>query len=282
MRGALLCSLTALLVSTVSVDAAAPPARTPLVQRQTVDLELVIMTDASGSIDRREAALQRQGIAAAFRSAEVVRAIQNGTMGRIAVAYVDWAAEYYNTVVVDWTIISDKASADAFAGKLLATPLNFFDGTAIGGAMYFGAELIGSNAIEGTRRTIDISGDGPDNQGTQPSIARTEIVARGITINGLPIVTNQYGGGEWGAYYGDLFNFYRSCVIAGRGSFAIAAQGFDDFANAVRRKLVLEISDLTPVEPQSARVMRAAAPQPRALTPPAQDTDRANCLGGYF
>src|SRR5687767_3281792 len=136
MRALLPCTITALLLSAApAAAAAAAPGPQPLARRQPVDLELVIMTDASGSIDRQEAMLQRQGVAAAFRSAEVVRAIQNGPLGRIAVAYSDWAAEYYTDVVVDWTIISDKASADAFAGKLLSTPLNFLEGTSIGGAM---------------------------------------------------------------------------------------------------------------------------------------------------
>jgi hypothetical protein len=187
-------------------------------------------------------------------------------------------------VVVDWTVIRDKASADAFAEKLLTTPLNFFDGTAIGGAMVYGAELIERNYIDGTRRTIDISGDGPDNQGTYPSLVREEIAAKGITINGLPIVTDSYGGGEWGAYYGDLFNFYKNCVIAGRGSFALAAEGFADFANAVRRKLVLEISDATPLEDEPRIIRAAAAPFQRQLTPPDATSpgNRENCLGGFF
>jgi hypothetical protein len=245
------------------------------------------MTDTSGSIDPQEARLQRQGVATAFRSADVVRAIQNGALGRIAVAYTDWAAEYYNRVVVDWTVISDKGSADAFANKLLTTRLNFFDGTAIGGAMHFGAELIENNAYDGTRRTIDISGDGPDNEGSSPSLARREIAAKGITINGLPIVTPSLGGGDWGIYYGDLLAYYRNCVIVGRGSFAIEARGFSDFANAVRRKLVLEISDATPPTGEApARITRvAAAPRAPAQQLPAPSTetqDRANCLGGGF
>jgi hypothetical protein len=294
MRAALfsLIAMVLLPAQPAAGAAAQPPARaTATVRPQPVDLELVLMTDASGSIDQEEAVLQRQGVAAAFRSPEVVRAIQNGALGRIAVAYADWAAEYYNRIVVDWMVISDKSSADAFANKLLTTRLNFFDGTAIGGAMHFGAELIEGNNFDGTRRTIDISGDGPDNEGTTPSLVRREIAARGITINGLPIVTPQYGGGEWGIYYGDLFNYYKNCIIAGRGSFAIEARGFGDFANAVRRKLVLEISDAAPAKEAVPGIVRAAAAPRNPAPPPSQRplpkpsteaADRTNCMGGGF
>jgi hypothetical protein len=280
-----LMALMLLPAAAPAVAAAAAPSATaprpaaPAVRRQPVDLELVIMTDTSGSIDRQEAMLQRQGIAAAFRSAEVQRAIQMGPLGRIAVAYADWAAEYYNNIVVDWTVISDKASADAFAQKLLTTRINFLQGTSIGGAMRFGAELIETNNFEGTRRTIDISGDGPDNQGDVPSLTRTEIAAKGITINGLPIITGDYGNGDWGIYYGDIENYYKNCVIAGRGSFAIPAHGFTDFANAVRRKLVLEISDATPTGEPAARIIRAAA-APRQLPAP-QPPEQGNCISGF-
>jgi hypothetical protein len=283
-----------LVTVAVLLPAAALAASLPLaVRRQPVDLELVIMTDTSGSIDQAEARLQRQGIAAAFRSEEVVRAIQSGVVGRIAVAYVDWAGFYYNTTVVDWTIIRDKETAEAFAARLMSTPLNYLQGTAVGGALYYAAEMIETNALDGSRRTIDISGDGPNNQGPSPYIVKSEVAELGITINGLPIITYEYGNGDWGEYYGDIFNYYRNCVIGGRNAFVIPAEGFEDFARAVRRKLVLEISDASPFMDETPRVIPAAAAPaprtpPRELPPPASaparagDVPRENCISGYF
>ena len=134
-----------------------------------VDLELVIAADTSSSIDDREAALQRQGVAAAFRSLEVVRAISSGALGRIAVLYMDWSGGPNNKIVVNWRTIGDKASADAFADVLLKAPRTYGRGTSIGGAMEMGVALIATSGLDATRRAIDISGDGPSNMGRAPS-----------------------------------------------------------------------------------------------------------------
>src|SRR5215510_11361919 len=167
-----------------SAPAPAPPRAAPM----TVDLELVPATDNSQSIDRSEALLQRQGVAAAFKHADVVRAIQSGTYGRIAVAYVDWSSLPYSRLTIDWRIVSHKASADAFADALLRAPFYFGQGTAIGETMQLAAQMIETNTIEGTQRSIDISGDGPNNTGPPIYSARDEIVARRITINGLAVI----------------------------------------------------------------------------------------------
>lgn len=212
---------------------------------ETVDLEIVIATDVSSSIDEREAALQRQGFAAVLRSPDVIRAIRSGATGKIAVAYIDWSSEPFNRLIVDWRIIEDQASADAFAATLLAAPRTYGQGTAIGGALRMATRMIESNDFEGTRRVIDVSGDGPNNHGSLAS-AREATLARGITINGLPIVTADYGTGDWGGYYGQLDLYYESYVIGGPGAFSLPAHGFEDFAAAIRRKLILEISGETP------------------------------------
>ena len=236
---------------------------------QAVDLELVLAADNSQSIDPSEARLQREGVAAAFRHPDVVRAIQSGSLGRIAVAYLDWSSAPYTRLTLDWRIIRDKASADAFADALLKAAPPFGQGTAIGEALALAAQLIETNNIQGTKRTIDVSGDGPDNRGRPVYAMRDEIVAKGITINGLPVIsTGDYGQGEWGIYYGDLENYYRNCVIGGTGSFVLPAKGFEQFAEAIRHKLVLEISDAQLAQPAIMNVA-ANTPSPVPQRPPA-------------
>ena len=254
---------------------------------EKVDLELVIATDTSPSIDTQEARLQRQGIATAFRSPEIIRAIQNGSLGKIAVAYIDWSSAPFNRLVLDWRVVKDKASAEDVAATLLKVPLTYGNGTSVSGALQIAARMMETNRLEGTRRTIDISGDGPNNRGMTVIDARDDIVARGITINGLPIITYEYGVGDWGAYYLEIDKYYANCVIGGRGSFSLPAQGFQDFANAVRRKLVLEISEDAPLKPtELPRIIRTAlAPRTQAPNPlrpaPTARVPRENCVSGF-
>jgi hypothetical protein len=233
---------------------------------------LVLAADNSQSIDRSQVALQRQGVAAAFRSPEVIRAIQSGSLGRIGVAYLDWSSEPYTRVVIDWRIIHDKASADAFAEELLGAPPPYSRGTAIGEAIAFAASLIETNRLEGSRRSIDISGDGPNNTGKPVVEVRDEVVARGITINGLPILSDNYGMGHWGAYYGDIAGYYVNCVVGGRGAFAVPTKTFQDFAVAIRSKLVLEISDAPApagVIIHAAAIAKGIQLSPTEVQPPA-------------
>jgi hypothetical protein len=279
--------LTAPAAAAAAAPAPAPPAAA-VGPSGPVDLELVIATDTSPSIDTAEARLQRQGIATAFRSPEVIRAIGAGSLGKIAVAYFDWSSIPFNRMIADWQIISDAASANAFAAALLKAPITYGNGTSISGAMEIGARLIETNRLEGTRKTIDISGDGPNNRGIAVIDARDDIVARGITINGLPIITYEYGVGDWGMYYLEIDKYYANCVIGGRGSFSLPASGFADFANAVRRKLVLEISGVTPDTRQAAaaRIVPVAAAAPQRPQFPAAPNrtpaPRENCVTGGF
>ncbi len=255
---------------------------------EPVDLELVLATDTSQSIDDSEAMLQREGVAAAFRSPEIARAIQAGALGKIGVLYLDWSGAGNDRIVVNWWVIHDRPSADAFSAALLKAPRTYGSGTAIGEAITLAAGLIEANNLEGTQKTIDVSGDGPNNQGRAVAEARDEVAAKGITINGLPIVTDEYGGGEWGAYYGELDKYYANCVIGGPRSFALPAKGFQDFATAIRRKLVLELSDAAqpPRGAPSPIVKVAAVPTPQLQRPLRPDAGvnaqqaRLNCGGG--
>ena len=216
-------------------------ATTPSSAIEQVDLELVITTDVSYSVDDNEAKMQREGAVAAFHSSEVVRAIQAGSLGRIAVAYIDFSNANANRVVVNWQVIHDQASADAFADALALARRTDGVQTSISSGMEMAARMIENNDYEGTKKVIDVSGDGPNNEGRFVDKVRDEIVAKGIIINGLPIQTEA---DKFDVYYlPDLDKYYAGCVIGGPGAFIQVAHGFADLARALRRKLVLEISD---------------------------------------
>ncbi len=229
--------------------------------QQAVDLELVIATDVSRSIDQEEALLQREGIAAAFRNPAVIRAIRSGFLRRIGVAYIDYSSRAFNKIVIDWTVIHDRGSAEAFAARLLAAPLTFGRRTSISDAIEMAREMIETNALEGTRRAIDVSGDGPNNHGRFVDEVRDATIARRITINGLPIVNER---GVFGRrfYLPDLDKYYLGCVIGGPGAFLVVANSFEDFALAIRRKLILEIAGIAPKSRRvlSARLIRVSSP----------------------
>ncbi len=191
------------------------------------------MVDASGSIDEREYELQRLGYARAFRNPRVVRAIGNGPIGRIAVAYVEWTGPFLQAPIVDWTVLSDPVSVEIFAQKLETEPRRLFSGgTAVGSAILYGADAIDSNAFDGARKVIDVSGDGPTNRGIPAALARDQAVARAITVNGLPILSD----------YRSLDVYYLDNVIGGPGAFSIPARDFADFNSAILTKLIREIA----------------------------------------
>jgi len=249
----------------VSLFNAAPSARlftavvgfalltTPL-HAEAVDLELVIATDVSRSVNAEEAMLQREGVAQAFRSSDVVRAIEMGGIGKIGVAYVDWSTEYINRVVVNWQIISDRESANRFALSLLEAPPTWGQRTSISSVLILGASLIEENDLEGTRRVIDISGDGPNNFGLSLAPIREDVIAKGIVINGLPIIVEGAESAGRG-FFPNIDTYYQRCVIGGSGAFLVVARGFDDFSSAIRRKLVMEISDLAPLPRQDEKTL---------------------------
>jgi len=209
--------------------------------QQQVDVALVIATDVSYSVDEDEARFQREGAIAAFRSPDVVKAIEAGSLGRIAVAYIDFSSYSTNKLIVNWQVVHDKESADAFADALAIARRTLGVQTSISSGLEMAASLLETSGFTATKRVIDLSGDGPNNEGHLVDRVRDEIVAKGIAINGLPIMTEA---DKFDVYYlPDLDKYYAGCVIGGPGAFIQVARGFEDLARAIRRKLILEISD---------------------------------------
>jgi hypothetical protein len=210
-----------------------------------VDLELVFAVDVSGSVDWEEAALQRRGYIEALRSEEVVNAIRSGAHGKIAVAYVEWAGTYLQRTVIDWTVLDGADSVGSFTDTLSRASIESGPWTSISAAIQYVVPMFARNDYQGTRRVIDVSGDGPNNQGIPIIEARAQALAAGITINGLPIVNDRQGPGST-RNIKDLDRYYRDCVIGGTGAFMIVANNFKDFATAIKRKLIFEIAGLFP------------------------------------
>jgi hypothetical protein len=222
----------------------------------SVDLELVLAVDVSLSMDMDEQRLQRDGYVAAFRDAEVWNAIAAGANGRIAVTYVEWAGQVNQQTVLAWTLIDSPAAAQAFADRLEAAPISRARMTSISGAIIYSGRQLESNPYKGTRRVVDISGDGPNNSGPPAQEARDELINKGIIINGLPILLKR----DQPSGFFDINNldsYYTNCVIGGAGAFMIPVRERAEFRSATRRKLILEISDLVPEQP--ARLIPAQA-----------------------
>ncbi|WP_316015709.1 DUF1194 domain-containing protein [Roseobacter sp. HKCCA0434] len=230
MKHALAFTLSLLATGAIGQEAVQEP----------VGLELVLLADASGSIDAEELAFQRSGYAQAMQEPRVLEAIAEGLWSRIAVTYVEWAE--YPEVVVPWMVIEDAADAAAFAEALAVAPRRAVGRNAIGRALLGGMELIEGNDIQGVRGVIDFSGDTIGNfHGPSIAEARREVLAAGITINGLPILRPDRGGDM-------LADAYADRIIGGPDAFMVVAESRETFALAVRRKLVLEIAGLTPDE----------------------------------
>ena len=219
-----------------------PPALGPQGQAQEVDVALVLAVDISGSIDYEEAELQRKGIVDAFMSREVIQAIQSGSLGRIGVSVVYFSSADYGvmSVPVNWMVVQDQASATNFVKALVAARRPSARGTSISDALALSLRMLETGPYHAVKQVIDVSGDGVNNAGRAVQDVREEILAKGITINGLPII--DYSTPQ------DLDKYFEGCVIGGPASFVIPAKGFADFARAMRRKLVLEISGLTPAD----------------------------------
>ncbi|WP_428032680.1 DUF1194 domain-containing protein [Ancylobacter sp.] len=226
---------------------------------EIVDVELVLAVDVSYSMDLDELALQRDGYMKAVTSPEFLNALRLGPNGRIAIAYVEWAGSEEQKLVVDWTLIGSAAEARAFAQAIGNAPLRRVYRTSISSAMTFSADLIDSNDIRGLRRVIDISGDGTNNQGPLVDVTRDAITARGVTINGLPLMLKQAGGSMLDI--DDLDIYYEDCVIGGPGAFVIPVRGPHEFADAIKTKLVLEIAGVRPPTPPLIRPASATEPR---------------------
>ncbi|MEL6808605.1 MAG: DUF1194 domain-containing protein [Pseudomonadota bacterium] len=225
--------------------------------RVEVDVELFLAVDVSRSMQPFELEIQRRGYAAALTSEEVAAAIGGGMLGRIAVTYVEWAGAHSQRVVVPWTLLESRAQAEQIASQITAHFDDALRRTSISGALDFAAASIEDNAFDGLRRVIDVSGDGPNNMGDAVTDARDRVLARGMTINGLPLmtkddsITSRYN-------IDDLDVYYTACVIGGSGAFVLPVTDWAEFEEAVRRKLVLEIA----ARPVPERVWRAQSPTP--------------------
>lgn len=240
---------------------------------QEVDVELVLAVDISRSMDIEELELQREGYIAALRDPEVIRAIRGGELGRIAVFYFEWAGYGTRNVLGEWTLIDGPETAAAFGEALRRAPVRAAMGTSISGAIDFAAGLFDGNGFEGLRRVIDISGDGPNNTGPGVTASRDAAVARGITINGLPLMLRRTIG-PFGIP--DLDIYYEDCVIGGPLSFVLPLQASAKFAETIRRKLILEVAGLQP--PPAAREARVV-PAQLGLGPAVREP-RTDCLIG--
>lgn len=211
-----------------------------------VDLVLVLAVDVSGSMDEHEMSQQRQGYIDAIRHPAVIRAIMDGEQGKIAIAYVEWAGAEFQWTLIDWTLVDGPETAEAFASLLESKPLNRSMWTAIGSAIDYSVGVIERAPFEGKRKVIDISGDGPTNRGVQAAPARDRAVAKGITINGLPILNDRpqpFGSPTPRELKLDLY--YENQVIGGENAFLVVAEGFDDFRVAILQKLIREIAGLS-------------------------------------
>ena len=199
---------------------------------KAVELELVLAVDASPSVNASEFQLQMAGYAAAFRHREMLRAIDTIGDAGMAVSVVLWGGANDHLTAVDWTIIRDRTGARAFANILERVPRALAtNGTAIGAALSYSIGQLNANGIDGRRQVIDVSGDGRSNAGHQPALGRDRAIAAGITVNGLTILNDE----------GGLDLYYRWNVVGGPQSFVEIADDYDDFEDAILRKLIREI-----------------------------------------
>ena len=229
----------------------------------SVDVELVLAVDVSYSMDMDELAVQREGYAQAIVSKEFLQALKALPNGRIAVTYFEWAASSDQKIIIPWRVIDGPETADAVADEILKTPIRRASRTSISGAIYFAMPLFDANPYRGSRRVIDISGDGPNNNGAPVVGARAEALARGITINGLPIMVKEPSYSTMDIENLDLY--YEDCVIGGPGSFVVSIKDRDKFKEAIRTKLLLEVAGRTPE---------------RRIVPVAEKEPRVSCLIG--
>jgi uncharacterized protein YbaA (DUF1428 family) len=239
---------------------AAPTPRSQLADAKdlpSVDVELVLAVDVSYSMDMDELAIQREGYAQAIVSKEFLQALKTGPNGKISVTYFEWAASSDQKIIIPWRVIDGPESADAVAAEIMKTPIRRASRTSISGAINFAMPLFEENPHRGLRRVIDISGDGPNNNGAPVTGARDAAIEKGVTINGLPIMVKEPSYSTM-----DIDNldfYYEDCVIGGPGAFVVTIKDREKFKEAIRTKLVLEVANLQP----ERRVVRVAEKEPR-------------------
>ena len=223
----------------------------------SVDVELVIAVDVSYSMDLDELAVQREGYAQAIVSKEFLQALKTGPNSKLAVTYFEWSASSDRKITIPWRVIDGPESADAVAVEIMKTPVRRGSRTSISGAINFAMPLFEENPYRGLRRVIDISGDGPNNNGEPVTGARAAALEKGITINGLPIMVKEPSYSTMDI--DDLDLYYEDCVIGGPGSFVVAIKDREKFKEAIRTKLILEVADRTP----ERRTVPVAEKEPR-------------------
>jgi hypothetical protein len=223
----------------------------------SVDIELVLAVDVSYSMDMDELAIQREGYAQAIVSKEFLQALKSGPNGKISVTYFEWAASSDQKIIIPWRVIDGPETADAVANEIMRTPIRRASRTSISGAIYFAIPLFDENPYRGLRRVIDISGDGPNNNGGPVVTARDAALEKGIIINGLPIMVKEPSYSTM-----DIDNldfYYEDCVIGGPGSFVVTIKDREKFKEAIRTKLLLEVAGRTPERP----IVPVAGKEPR-------------------
>lgn len=206
-------------------------------QQVKVDLELVLAVDGSASVDYDEFNLQMGGFAAAFRDPRIIGSIMDGRQGSIAVTLMVWSGRDASVGGIDWHLVNDPASALEFSLALEKMFRPVTPGaTAINFAIRNALHRLRTNNYDGARMVIDLSGDGRENNAVNAlaaaDIGRREALAEGVTINGLPILTDEP----------DLASYFREIVVGGPGAFMITANDYSDFGRAIREKLLREIS----------------------------------------
>ena len=245
---------------------AAPNPGYRLAQKESepsVDVELVLAVDVSYSMDMEELAIQREGYAQAIVSKDFLQALKTGPNGKISVTYFEWAASSDQKIIIPWRVIDGPETADAVANEINKAPLRRASRTSISGAINFAMPLFEENPYRGLRRVIDISGDGPNNNGPPVTVARDMALEKGITINGLPIMVKEPSYSTM-----DIINldyYYEDCVVGGPGSFVVTIKDRDKFKEAIRTKLVLEVAGRVPE---------------RRIVPVAEKEPRVSCLIG--
>ena len=222
-----------------------------------VDLELILAVDVSYSMDPDEQALQREGYILGLTSPEFLSALKQGAHGRIAITYFEWAGIADQKVLVPWRIIDGEATARAFTDQMAAAPYRRAYRTSISGALLYASPLFDANPFHGLRRTVDVSGDGVNNQGPPVTTIRDELLAKNVTINGLPIMLKRPMAASMDIENLDVY--YEDCVIGGPGAFVVPIKELERFKDATRTKLVLEVAGRTP----PARVVPVASEAPR-------------------
>ena len=238
----MLHALRTLLIA-VAIIVLAPLARAA----EGVDLLLVLASDVSRSVDQAKFQLQREGYAAAITDKRVLEAITAGRTRRIAVSFIEWSGVTSQRVVIDWTLIDGADAARKFSDQLIELPRSFAERTSISGGIDFAMGLLARAPYEAPRRTIDVSGDGTNNSGRDVALARDEATARGITINGLVILSERPM--PWNPEHtnppGGLAEYYRTNVVGGPGAFVVVAEDFNSFGQAIVKKLIAEIADIS-------------------------------------